>query len=207
MKTSPMNSAVQAELAIIDANILSAVGLQQILQSVMPRAVVRIFSSFQAFVDDTPDMYFHYFVSGQIFIEHSSFFLDRQRKVIVLTNGVANTPGWKGVKTLNVVQSYDALLKDLAMMYRHAHTQKQGAERQSPELMPVRQLLSLREIEVLTLIVKGQTNKEVADKLNVSLTTIISHRKNITEKLGIKSVSGLTIFAVTNGLVEPDDIG
>lgn len=202
-----MSDFEHPELAVVDANILSALGLQQILQSVMPKAEVRIFSSFQKLVDDTPDAYFHYFVSGQIFIEHSSFFLERQRKVIVLTNGVANTPGWKGVKTLNVVQSYDALLKDLAMMYRYAHMQKYGVERQSLELMPVRQLLSQREIEVLALVVKGLTNKEVADKLNVGLTTIISHRKNITEKLGIKSVSGLTVFAITNGIIEPYVVG
>ena len=49
-------------------------------------------------------------------------------------------------------------------------------------------------------------NKEIADKLNISLTTVISHRKNITEKLGIKSVSGLTIYAVMHGYVEADRI-
>ncbi len=62
--------------------------------------------------------------------------------------------------------------------------------------------LSAREIEVLVLITKGLINKEIADKLNIGLTTVITHRKNITEKLGIKSVSGLTIYAVMNGYVE-----
>ena len=66
--------------------------------------------------------------------------------------------------------------------------------------------LSAREIEVLVLITKGLINKEIADKLNISLTTVISHRKNITEKLGIKSVSGLTIYAVMQGYVEEDRI-
>ena len=67
-------------------------------------------------------------------------------------------------------------------------------------------LLSAREIEVLVLITKGLINKEIADKLNISLTTVITHRKNITEKLGIKSVSGLTIYAVMNGYIEADRI-
>ena len=66
--------------------------------------------------------------------------------------------------------------------------------------------LSPREIEVLVLITKGLINKEIADKLNISLTTVISHRKNITEKLGIKSVAGLTIYAVMHGYVEADRI-
>ena len=68
------------------------------------------------------------------------------------------------------------------------------------------ELLSAREIEVLVLITKGLINKEIADKLNISLTTVITHRKNITEKLGIKSVSGLTIYAVMNGYIEADRI-
>ena len=67
-------------------------------------------------------------------------------------------------------------------------------------------LLSAREIEVLVLITKGLINKEIADKLNISLTTVITHRNNITEKLGIKSVSGLTIYAVMNGYIEADRI-
>ena len=65
-----------------------------------------------------------------------------------------------------------------------------------PPTQPHQEILSAREIEVLVLITKGLINKEIADKLNISLTTVITHRKNITEKLGIKSVSGLTIYAV-----------
>ena len=74
------------------------------------------------------------------------------------------------------------------------------------EKLPSDEDLSAREIEVLILITKGLINKEIADKLNISLTTVISHRKNITEKLGIKSVSGLTIYAVMNGYISPDSI-
>ena len=75
-----------------------------------------------------------------------------------------------------------------------------------PPMQPHQEILSSREIEVLVLITKGLINKEIADKLNISLTTVITHRKNITEKLGIKSVSGLTIYAVMNGYIEADRI-
>jgi large subunit ribosomal protein L9 len=50
------------------------------------------------------------------------------------------------------------------------------------------------------------TNKEIADKLCVSLPTVITHRKNITDKLGIKSVSALTVYALTHGLTKVEDI-
>lgn len=66
--------------------------------------------------------------------------------------------------------------------------------------------LSSRETEVLTLIVKGYLNKEIADKLNLSLSTVITHRRNITEKLKRKSVGALTIYAVTHGLVDMHEI-
>ena len=66
--------------------------------------------------------------------------------------------------------------------------------------------LTSREVEVLVLIVRGYINKEIADRLNIGLTTVISHRKNIMEKLGLKSVSALTIYAVMNGYVDVDKI-
>jgi DNA-binding CsgD family transcriptional regulator len=61
--------------------------------------------------------------------------------------------------------------------------------------------LSDREIEVLSELVKGLSNKEIADKLNISIHTVISHRKNINEKTGIKSLSGLTIYAITRKII------
>ena len=66
--------------------------------------------------------------------------------------------------------------------------------------------LSTRETNVLQLIVKGSTNKEIADKLNISLNTGLTHRKNITAQLGIKTVSGLTFYAIMNGTSSGDDI-
>jgi DNA-binding CsgD family transcriptional regulator len=65
--------------------------------------------------------------------------------------------------------------------------------------------LTEREIEVLSQLVKGLSNKEIADKLNISVHTVISHRKNITEKTGIKSLSGLTIYAITRKIIPLDN--
>ena len=67
-------------------------------------------------------------------------------------------------------------------------------------------ILSDREIEVMSLIVKGLINKEIADKLNIGLSTDVTHRHNIMEKLQVKSVSALTIYAVMNGYVNIRDI-
>lgn len=65
--------------------------------------------------------------------------------------------------------------------------------------------LTKREIEILKLIVQGRMNKEIADKLNISLNTVLTHRKNIISKTGIKTVSGLTFYCISNGYVSPGD--
>ncbi len=61
--------------------------------------------------------------------------------------------------------------------------------------------LTARETDVLRLVTQGLLNKEIADRLDISLHTVISHRKNITSKLGIKTVSGLTIYALMHGVI------
>ena len=62
--------------------------------------------------------------------------------------------------------------------------------------------LTKRELDVLVQIAKGLMNKEIADKLNISIHTVISHRKNITRKTNIKSVAGLAMYAMMNNLME-----
>ncbi|MDG5799727.1 LuxR C-terminal-related transcriptional regulator [Marinilabiliaceae bacterium ANBcel2] len=66
--------------------------------------------------------------------------------------------------------------------------------------------LTQREQLILKHVALGLTNKEIASKLYISSHTVISHRKNITRKLKIKSVSGLTVYAILNGIIKMSDI-
>jgi DNA-binding NarL/FixJ family response regulator len=66
--------------------------------------------------------------------------------------------------------------------------------------------LTDREKAVLKLLLKGMSNKEVADKLVISPHTVITHRKNIVEKTGIRSLSGLAIYAILNNITDMDEI-
>lgn len=66
--------------------------------------------------------------------------------------------------------------------------------------------LSQREKEIVVCVVKGMTNKEMAEKLFLSIHTVITHRRNISRKLQIHSASGLTIYAIVNKLVELSDV-
>ena len=66
--------------------------------------------------------------------------------------------------------------------------------------------LSERERDVLVLVAKGYTNKEIASELFISPHTVISHRKNIVHKTGIRSVAGLTVYAVLNKLIDSEQL-
>lgn len=188
------------EIAIIDSNTLSCMGLQTLLEEIIPTVTIRVFHTFGELVDDTPDMYAHYFVSAQIYFEHTTFFRERHPRAIVLAGG-DNLPQLAGIPTLNINQDEKALVKSILQMHERGHHHGKNTHSATIE-----HDLSAREIEVLILLTKGLINKEIAEKLNISLTTVISHRKNITEKLGIKSVPGLTIYAIMNGYVEADSI-
>jgi DNA-binding NarL/FixJ family response regulator len=67
--------------------------------------------------------------------------------------------------------------------------------------------LTRRETAVLVQIAKGLMNKEIAEKLNISIHTVISHRKNITRKTNIKSVAGLAMYALMNNFIEENNGG
>ena len=66
--------------------------------------------------------------------------------------------------------------------------------------------LTSREREILVCVAKGMINKEIADLLNISIHTVITHRKNITQKTGIKTVAGLTVYALLNNMLEVESI-
>ena len=63
-----------------------------------------------------------------------------------------------------------------------------------------------REKEIIKLVAQGLLNKEIADLLNISVHTVITHRKNISVKLGIKSIAGLTVYAIINGIVDIEQL-
>ena len=197
------------EIAIINANTLTCIGLRELIERMMPMAVVRTFNSFGQFVRDTPDMYVHYFISSQILLEHSAFFIERKAKTIVLANGAAGAPQLSHFHTLNIYQDEEHLVRALLQLQQsaHAHGKRLPADMQAAQSQDTDPNgLSHREIEVLVLIAKGLTNKEIADRLCIGTTTVISHRKNITEKLHVRSVSALAIYAVMNGYIEADRI-
>ncbi len=192
------------KVAIVDANTLAVLGLKQILQNVLPIITVNTFGSFSELESDNPDQYAHYFVAMDIVLANRFFFLERQRKTIVLTLSLGDTPQLCGFHSLCINQPEPQLIRQLLMLQQHAH---QGGRNLPPMPQILQQkILTDREIEVMSLIAQGLINKEIADRLNIGLSTVITHRKNIMDKLGMKSVSALTIYAVMHGYVDINKI-
>ncbi len=194
------------EFAIVDANTLSAMGLKRLLDDIMPMAEISVFSSFEALVISQPERFIHYFVASGIFFEHAQYFIEQPRRSIVLVRGEAY-PHIAGLFTLNVCQDEKSLIKSLIRL------QQRGREARKnnpvPEMRPTEMPaspLSVREIEVAVLLAKGHINKEVADMLNISLNTVISHRKNIMEKLKAHSLADIIIHVVMSGLVSLEEL-
>ena len=159
----------QPEIAIVEANTLTSLGLKTILERMIPMAVIRTFPGFGELMDDTPDMYAHYFISAQIYVEHNAFFLPRKRKTIVLA-GDSHQFQLSGVPILNIYQTEEGLVKDILKLHQHAHHDGYPVKDMPPAPPAATgHELSAREIEVLVLITKGLINKEIADKLNISL--------------------------------------
>ena len=185
-------------------------GLEGILSRMMPGAAVRKFLDFESLESEDQGQFYHYFVASTTLLAHAAYFMERRHKTIVLVHGNDGGQIAKEFHSIDVCQREDALICSLVTMARRAHSSRPGGEpeavKQASESEEDSARLTPRETEVLCLVVRGLINKEIAERLCVSLPTVITHRKNINEKLRTKSVSALTIYAIMHGIVKPEDI-
>ena len=186
------------KIAIVDPNTLAAIGLKGVLQNVMTIMTVDSFGTFAELEMNHPEEYVHFFVAMTIVLDNRDFFLNYRRRTIVLTTSVESMMDGFHCLCINVPEKQ--LIRSLLSLQQSAHAHG----RNLPPMPKVLQqkVLSDREIEVMNLIVQGFINKEIAEQLNIALSTVVTHRRNIMEKLGVKSVSALTIYAVTHGYVD-----
>ncbi len=112
-----------------------------------------------------------------------------------------------GTTDESLLSEYDGILnicyntKQITELFDRliGNNEQQSAPSESQTLTP-------REREIVVCVVKGMTNKAIAQALFLSTHTVITHRRNITKKLQIHSTSGLTIYAIMNKLVELDEL-
>ena len=194
-------------MAILCQDTLAVMGLRQMLQSVMPAIEVEAFASVVQLKRAGEERFNHFFVYVGILLSDRQFFLERRKKTIVLTTLAEQAGQMPDFHCICITAPESQLVRAFITLDQHAHPHGRHMP-VMPEHEPasVARRLSARELDVLRLIVKGYINKEIADRLHISLTTVITHRKNIMEKLAARSVSTLTIYAVMNGYVGIEEI-
>lgn len=197
--------SAKPKIIVIHPNSLCCMAMRTILVDIAPfvgmfRDVeILSYNSLEQMLQDQPEMVIHYFVAAQVLQANMPYFAPQLRRCIILTEG-DNTALPEGARTVDIRRPEHELLKAFLMMHSNAHTSMPHPAPQEGEL------LSQREKDVLALIVKGYINKEIADMLNISTPTVIFHRRNLSEKIGSKSVGRQTIYAVMNGIVTPDEL-
>ncbi|MBO4811830.1 MAG: response regulator transcription factor [Prevotella sp.] len=193
------------DIAVLDSNTLAALGLKHLLQTIMPIAEVELFGSMAELEANQPQRFVHYFVAMNIVLEHRAFFMAHKHKTIVLTTSTDEGRQLHDFNCICTAVPERQLIRAFIALEQHAHA---GGKNLPPMATNAQQqpILSDREAEVMVLIVKGYINKQIADQLHIGLSTVVTHRKNIMEKLGVRSVSALTIYAVMHGYVDINKI-
>ena len=100
-------------------------------------------------------------------------------------------------ETISIYDTPSAVITKLRNSVTHTSSKTQADNREE---------LSSREKEILVCVARGMLNKEIADRFHISIYTVITHRKNITRKTGIKTVAGLTVYALLNNLIDPSAV-
>ena len=181
------------QIAIILPDTLQSIGLQSMLADYFPPVEISHYPTFEALSTSGNDTFDYYFTNAASFVLYADFFLPRRSKTMVLIDA----PEAVADIVAAIKASQEIIIEQMEQLFTGENNSISSENNKE---------LSTRETDVLQLIVKGSTNKEIADKLNISLNTVLSHRKNITTKLGIKTVSGLTFYAIMNGIISGDDI-
>lgn len=183
-----------SKVLIVTPDRLTGIGLRSILETCFAPATVMVSSMLDP---ARLTRYDYVFLSADVYIRHHALFVATKAPIIILTRDNLQHDQHRYPLILWTAQEEAGIMEDLAKLQRRPRSTVNAKT----------STLSSREIEVLKLVAGGHINKHIADALSISLHTVISHRKNITGKLGIKTVSGLTMYAVLNGLVSSKDIG
>lgn len=190
-------------IAIIEPNTFTSISLRNMLLDLYNNVEVPVYKGMDDFIRDSNRHFVHFFVDSEILFANIDEFETLKSQTTVLSNGGNKRFEDAGYNVMDVCRPEQELTSRL--MHLQFHMLSDRIQGQKPRTGS-RGNLSDREKEVLVHIVKGMLNKEIAEKMGISLNTVIFHRNNICEKLQTRSIGRLTIFAVLSGLVEIGEI-
>lgn len=193
------------QIAIISENTLSSMALRSLLSDMVPGIDVVYYNSIEEF-NAAEARVAHYFISANILFHNTDIFRPLMARTMVITEGEASPFVQSGFRTIDATASEQEIVRRILHIHHMGHPGHVHHHHEMPKKDASQMLLSARECDVLALLVKGMINKEIAEELNISLTTVIFHRNNIYEKLQTRSIGRLTIYAVLNNIVALSDI-
>ena len=189
------------QMVIIIENALSAMALRMLIADITTNIDVVCYNSLEEFSSNDEGIVAHFFVSADVLFRNTDYFNAVKRRTIVITEGEASAFTQSGFRTIDARSSEQDIVRAILHFHHAGHPSGHHPNHSAmPTIEPIAQL-SQRECEVLRLVVMGHINKEIAEKLNISTTTVIFHRNNISEKLQTRSIGRLTIYAVLNNIV------
>ena len=197
-----MAKRINPVVAILDGNRLEALGLRETILRVKPKVTVLIYNHPSEFFGDNVDGVDILFVEESVVVLLGDKLRSRKYQIIPIVRHERNAEealsSIDGVITFVCAEwSEETLRKGISGVFDQSQAKRSLEEEKG---------LSRRELDVLKEVARGFTNKEIADKLNISMNTVMTHRKNITAKLNIKTVSGLTFYALMNNYISGDEM-
>lgn len=187
------------KVAIISLNCLISLGLKLVLNNYFSPESVFIYFDFETYIAKSGSVHpdFIFIPSNLYVLFNEHFKAIKSRLIILLESPNYSLPLNASIATVDVTLSNVEMVERLEKIFYYrikcVSTLKQGD-------------LSTREIDVLKYIALGFMNKQIADQLSISLHTVVSHRKNIIRKLAINTISGLTVYALLQGIISSDDL-
>lgn len=171
-------------IAIATTDTLLFLGIRALLQDLTSTAVRHI-ADIGELITDNPDSYDIIIADAEMCIANLDYFIPRRNKTILVATKSSEQSSFPQI---NRHADSGTIIEQLS---EYIYRMRDVGTSQSD--------LTQREIDVLKLVASGKINKEIADELQISINTVLTHRKNITAKLGIRSVSGLSVYAMMNG--------
>lgn len=175
-------------VSLIGLSTLENIGLKSLLRDAGAPHV----ETFGSFAESSPlaDKSDAFVVRADTFAANLDFFMPRRQKTLIVSESAGQDDG--SCRPF-IINPRDDESRAEAVIGRFVECLADNPEEHGE--------LSAREREVLRLIAQGKINKEIADILCISINTVITHRKNISAKLNIKSAQGLSLYAMMNGLI------
>lgn len=205
MKNTPVNLMERIRFIVAEKSYLIRKGIVSIINRIEKASVICELEDIRLINSEISKHNPHFIVISISLFEESEKFLNSNVKFNISGKGIAISSLHDIEKTLDskfkeiiyVSDKKEVIFSKLNNIIR---------ESTLSDSKIITNELSKREKSILKMVAKGHTTKEIAEKFFLSAHTVITHRKNITAKLGIKTISGLTVYAILNNIIRIEDI-